>query len=138
MMISTLGNGSCTSSILPCRRVIFAVIPFASTISLAFSIMVDMSTPMTCFAPALTANLENQVGAVVSAFAFRGEHKHAENSSATSNIQHDLVLEQVSILVYGVAVAPRSDLIFEHLLVDAVMVVRVEVVRLRVRHSFHG
>ena len=36
---------------------------FAATISLAFSMMEDMSTPITCLAPALTANL---VGAIVS------------------------------------------------------------------------
>src|ERR1700753_4207440 len=57
MMMSTLGNGNCTSSIFPCNRVILSDMPFTATISLALSMIVDMSTPMTCFAPALTANL---------------------------------------------------------------------------------
>ena len=44
----------------------------------------------------------------------------------------------MSILVYGVTIAPGSDLVLEHLLVDAMVVVGVEVVRFRVRHSLHG
>jgi hypothetical protein len=57
IMMSTFGNGSSTSSIFPCRRVILSDIPFTATISRAFSMMVDMSTPITCLAPARTANL---------------------------------------------------------------------------------
>jgi hypothetical protein len=37
--------------------VILSDVPLTATISRAFSMMVDMSTPITCFAPAFTANL---------------------------------------------------------------------------------
>jgi len=59
--MSTFGKGSSTSSIFPCRRVILSDIPFTATISRAFSMIVDMSTPITCLAPAFTANLGNFV-----------------------------------------------------------------------------
>lgn len=39
-------------------------------------------------------------------------HLHAENRSSTSNIQHNLVLEEVLVLVDGVLVGVCSDLIF--------------------------
>ena len=55
--MSTLGKGISISSILPWIRVIWSAIPLALTISRALKMMVDMSTPITCFAPALTANL---------------------------------------------------------------------------------
>ena len=55
--MSTFGNGSLTSSILPCKSVILSAMPLTFTISCALTMMVDMSTPITCFAPALTANL---------------------------------------------------------------------------------
>jgi len=60
MIISTFGKGNSTSSIFPCRSVILSDIPLTSTISRAFSMIVDISTPITCLAPALTANLSCQ------------------------------------------------------------------------------
>jgi len=61
MMMSTFGKGSSISSIFPWISVILSDIPLTLTISRALKMMVDMSTPMTCFAPALTANLSCRV-----------------------------------------------------------------------------
>lgn len=41
-----------------------------------------------------------------------GERGHAEDGGAASDIEDDLVLEQVRVLVDGVAVALGSDFIF--------------------------
>jgi hypothetical protein len=62
--------------------------------------MVDMSTPMTCFAPAFTANLNGKyqrlhAGAVGGCRAF----EHAEDGCTASDIEDDLVLEQVPVLI---------------------------------------
>ena len=62
--MSTFGKGRVTSSILPCSRVILSAMPLTFTISRAFSMMVDMSTPITCLAPALMANLDWEMARV--------------------------------------------------------------------------
>ena len=38
--------------------------------------------------------------------------KHAEDGSTAANVQYDLVLEQMFVLVYRVAVRTRPDVIF--------------------------
>ena len=53
--MSTSCTGSSTSSTFPLMMVTRSPNPFARTISLACSAMVDMSIPYTCFAPALEA-----------------------------------------------------------------------------------
>lgn len=109
--MSTLGNGSTTSSILPCSRVILSDMPLTATISLALSMMVDMSTPITCFAPALTANLclVCQSWSCDRKSRWGSEERiHAENSGTASDIEDDLVLEKVGILVDRVSVALGS------------------------------
>ena len=42
--------------------------------------------------------------------------KHAEDASATTNIQHCLALEQVLVVVHGVTVCPRTHLVLQHFL----------------------
>ena len=79
--------------------------------------MVDMSTPMTCLAPAFTANLwPNGKTLAAGRRDGRGDFwsfltkdglmgcKHAEDGCTASDVQDDLVLENVSILIDGVAV----------------------------------
>ena len=63
---------------------------------------------------------------------------HAQDGCTASDVQHDLVLEQVRVVVYRVSVGLCADFVFQHLLVDAVVVVAVEVVRFAVRHAGHG
>ncbi len=60
---------------------------------------------------------------------------HAEDGCTASHVQHHLVLEDVLVVVDGVAVRARAHLVFQHLLVDAVVVVAVEVVHFAVRHA---
>ena len=59
---------------------------------------------------------------------------HAENTGSATDIKDNLVLEEVGILVDGVLVGVGPDLILKHLLVDAVVVVALEVVLLGVSH----
>lgn len=55
----------------------------------------------------------SQVSACVPVLCVRaGEYRHAENRGAASDIKNDLVLEQVGVLVYGIAVALGSHFIF--------------------------
>lgn len=74
--------------------------------------------------------------------------EHAENGGSTADVEDDLILEQVGVVVDGIAVALGADLIFlrrgsdlcscvglglngstdQHLLVNTVVVVAVEVV----------
>src|ERR1700761_2596578 len=120
MMISTSGNGSSTSSILPCSNVILSDMPLAATISRALRMIVDISTPMTCFAPAFTANLQqsSQQWAIrgrwngCRAVHAIGTDVHAEDGCTASHIQHHLVLEDVPVVVYCVAVRSCADFIF--------------------------
>ncbi len=56
----------------------------------------------------------------------RGEH--AEDASAAAHIEDHLVLEDVPIEEDGVLVGASAHLILQHLLVDAVVGVRVKVV----------
>ena len=44
---------------------------------------------------------------------------HAQNSRTASHIQHNLILEQVLVLVDSIPVRFGANLVFEHLLVDA-------------------
>ena len=37
---------------------------------------------------------------------------HAQNTSATANIENNLVLEEVAVLVNGVAVGTRANVVF--------------------------
>jgi len=68
---------------------------------------------MTCFAPALTANLEYVYQQVLACGAWRGGvREHAEDGCAASDVEDDLVLEQVPVLVDRVAVALGADLVF--------------------------
>jgi hypothetical protein len=41
-----------------------------------------------------------------------GEYAHAENRGTAANVKDDLVLEQVGVLVNGIAVAPGANLVF--------------------------
>jgi hypothetical protein len=56
------------------------------------------------------------------------EKNARKDSSSASNIQHNLVLEQVLVPPHRVAVTQRADLVLEHLLVDPEVGVRVGVV----------
>lgn len=59
---------------------------------------------MTCFAPALTANLGAKCQSIID-WQERGDgHKHAENSRAASYVQDYLVFEEVFILIDRVLV----------------------------------
>lgn len=42
--------------------------------------------------------------------------KHAEDASATTNVQHCLSLEQVFVVVHGVPVGPCAHLVLQHFL----------------------
>lgn len=63
---------------------------------------------------------------------------HAEDGCTASDIEDHLVLEQVLVVVDGVAIALGSHFVLEHFLVDAVVVVAVEVMRFAVCHARHG
>jgi hypothetical protein len=58
--------------------------------------------------------------------------EHAENGGTAADIEDDLVLEEVGVVVDGIAVALGADLVLEHLLVDSMVVVGVEVVTVRI------
>lgn len=57
---------------------------------------------MTCLAPALIANLHHLVSIVNC--TDRILYIHAENASSASNVEDDLILEDVAVLVDGIAV----------------------------------
>jgi hypothetical protein len=79
--------------------------------------------------------------------------EHAEDGGTAANVEDDLVLEEVGVVVDGIAVALGADLVFlsrlsgivrldvvdgttdQHLLVDTVVVVGVEVVAVQVISS---
>lgn len=44
--------------------------------------------------------------------------EHGQDSSSTTDIEDDLVLEQVRVLEDGISVGEGSDGVFEHFLVD--------------------
>ena len=116
--MSTLGKGISISSILPWISVILSDMPLTATISRALKMMVDMSTPITCFAPALTANLTtihvrfcsqetyNRMGVE------QAHCLHGQDGRSAADIEDDLVLEDVGVLSDGVHVRPSADLIF--------------------------
>eukprot|EP00128_Syssomonas_multiformis_P011372 Colp12_sorted_trinity150504_noHs@31065 len=54
--------------------------------------------------------------------------KHAKNASTTTDIKHNLPLEQMLVLEDGAAVAVGPNLVLQHLLVDPEMTIRVEIV----------
>jgi hypothetical protein len=58
--------------------------------------IVDMSTPITCFAPALAANLRNEVS--LGSQAAQEMSLHAKDTGSTANIKDDLVLEEMLVL----------------------------------------
>ncbi|GET86837.1 arginine N-methyltransferase-like protein [Leishmania tarentolae] len=66
----------------------------------------------------------------------RAGSKHGENTSAAAHIKNNLVLEHVCITPDRVAIGSRAVVIFQHLHVNAVVAVRVEVVILA-RCCFH-
>lgn len=55
-----------------------------------------------------------------------GEHR--EDSGAATHVKHHLVAKEVAVVVDGIHVSLRADPIFEHLLMDAKVRVRVKVV----------
>ena len=59
---------------------------------------------MTCFAPALTANLGDVLQSRSTLHQRVEGHKHAENSCAASYVQDDFVFEEVFILIDGVLI----------------------------------
>ena len=61
-----------------------------------------------------------------------GMDVHAEDGCTASDIQHHLVLENVLVLVDGISVRLGADFILQHLFVNAMVVVAVEVVHLTV------
>ena len=63
----------------------------------------------------------------------RRECAHGQNAGSASNIEDDLVLEQVTVLVDGVTVAAGAHVVLEHLLVNSMVVVAVESVSLAAR-----
>lgn len=75
--------------------------------------MEDISTPMTCFAPARAANLFNKTINKRSKIpGLLSGCIHAQNTSSTADIEDDLVLEDVAVLVDGVAVGACAHIIF--------------------------
>ena len=66
--------------------------------------IVDMSTPMTCFAPALTANLADEIQSTFTGEEASIGHEHAENPCTTSYVQDDFVFKEVFVLVDGILV----------------------------------
>lgn len=115
--------------------------------------MLDISTPMTFFAPALAANIELASERFVSRavgftrFGHRGTHRipvpqptsrttlsllrvwdHERRFSEARRWASANALEQVLVVPHRVAVAQCSDLVLEHLLVDSKVRVRVGVV----------
>ena len=59
---------------------------------------------MTCFAPALTANLRGMLQSRSTLHQGVDVHKHAENSCAASHVQDDFVFEEVFVLIDGVLI----------------------------------
>jgi hypothetical protein len=55
-----------------------------------------------------------------------GECAHGQDAGSAADIEDDLVLEQVTVLVDGVAVAACAHVVLEHLLVDSMVVVAAE------------
>ena len=51
---------------------------------------------------------------------------HGQNAGSAADIEDDLVLEKVTVLVDGVAVAAGAHVVLEHLLVDSMVVVAAE------------
>ena len=45
--------------------------------------------------------------------------KHAENSRPAAHVEDDLATEEVLVVVDGVAVGERTDLILQHLFMDS-------------------
>eukprot|EP00756_Hemistasia_phaeocysticola_P010456 Hpha_TRINITY_DN15018_c1_g1::TRINITY_DN15018_c1_g1_i1::g.124702::m.124702 len=64
----------------------------------------------------------------------RGEH--GEDTSSTAHVEHHLALEHVRVVEDRVPVRQSSDLILQHLLVDSVVSVTIEVVISRPRGRF--
>lgn len=100
--------------------------PLASTILRAWSMMLDMSTPMTFLAPALAANMQ------------RIPVPHPTSSTTLSlSSAHQLLrirarrpnsLKESLVPPHTVAVRERTDSVLEHLLVDSKVSVGVGVV----------
>ena len=59
---------------------------------------------MTCFAPALTANLRGMLQLRFNLHQRVDRHKHAENSRAASNVQDDFIFEEVFVLIDGILI----------------------------------
>jgi len=58
------------------------------------------------------------------------ECAHGQNAGSAADIEDNLVLEQVTVLVNGVAVAASAHVVLEHLLVNSMVVVAAESVSL--------
>ena len=68
---------------------------------------------MTCFAPALTANLcANSCQKYAEGMFDALNHVHAENTGTATNVQDNLILENVTILVDRITVRSGTDIIF--------------------------
>jgi hypothetical protein len=61
--------------------------------------------------------------------------KYTQNTSAATHIQDHFVFEQVGVLLDGDLVGLSTDLVFEHIFVDAEMTVGIEVI---IDAFFHG
>ena len=66
---------------------------------------------MTCRAPALAANLFI-LDEMASSTADIRVDIHAENARAATNVENDLILEEMLILVDGISIGSGPDLIF--------------------------
>jgi hypothetical protein len=64
----------------------------------------DMSTPITCLAPALAANLQETTPSVHIPEITESSHIHAEDTGSTADIEDDLILKDMTVLVDGIAV----------------------------------
>lgn len=72
---------------------------------------------MTCLAPALTANLLDEANGessvrVMEVAGRQEAASHGKDGSPTSDVEDDLVLEEVFVLHNGVHIRPRPHLIF--------------------------
>jgi hypothetical protein len=60
--------------------------------------------------------------------------EHRQDTRAAPNVQDHLALEEMSVVVHGVAVGKRPDFVLQHLLVNTEVSVLVEVVEVAQRH----
>jgi hypothetical protein len=70
-------------------------------------------------------------------FCASTDGEHAENAGTAADIKDNLVLEDVLILVDGITIRPSTDIVFQHLLMNAMMIVASKVANFSVVSTNH-